>query len=253
MPKTIPMQTLEKDELERILEAAKSESLRDYAFLLLLALTGRRVSEAIAIKLKDIDFYHKTIRFPLLKRRKEMYQIVPVSTKLLEALQQYIEEYSIEDPEERVFPFSRTIALEICHKYGKLAGINHNVYPHMFRHTFASRFLERLNKPHEIYVLKEILGHSKIETTMRYLHVNLPKQREIVEKIASAIGIDKTYLEETPSTIDVDEPEFEDVKEKAEIHAKKEAEVYRKEKVAERHFEEKVKKFLEMIEEETNS
>jgi len=250
MPKIPPMQTLERDELERVLEVAKSESLRDYAFILLLALTGRRVSEAIAIKLKDIDFYHKTIRFPLLKRRKEMHQVVPVSAKLLEALQQYIEEYAIEDPEERVFPFSRQIARSICHKYGVLAGIKKKVYPHIFRHTFASRFLEKLNKPHEIYVLKEILGHAKIETTMRYLHVNLPKQREIVEKIANAIGIDKTYLEETPSDIDIDEPELEDVKEKVEIHAKKEAGVYSKERSAEKRLEKKVERFLKMIEEE---
>ena len=259
MPKTIPMQTLEQDELERILEAAENESLRDYAFLLLLALTGRRVSEALAIHLKDIDFYNKTIRFPLLKRRKEAYQIVPVSEKLLKVLRQYIEEYNIEDPNEKVFPFSRTIALEICHKYGELAGIGHNVYPHMFRHTFASRFLEKLNKPHEIYVLKEILGHSKIETTMRYLHVNLPKQREIIETIANAIGLGDVDNIKSPAKVETEKPQLDKAKEVSEYQVKKETELLKIERMRDYQLKQKIKKFLEALEEdeedeeETNS
>ena len=62
-------------------------------------------------------------------------------------------------------------------KYTKLAGIEKNVTPHMFRHSFATYLIE---EGVDISYVKEILGHSSIKTTQIYLHIALAKQAEIL-------------------------------------------------------------------------
>ena len=62
-------------------------------------------------------------------------------------------------------------------KYSKLAGIDRNITPHMFRHSFATYLIE---EGVDISCVKEILGHSSIKTTQIYVHVAIEKQAEIL-------------------------------------------------------------------------
>ena len=62
-------------------------------------------------------------------------------------------------------------------KYTKLAGIDRNITPHMFRHSFATYLIE---EGVDISCVKEILGHSSIKTTQIYVHVAIEKQAEIL-------------------------------------------------------------------------
>ena len=57
-------------------------------------------------------------------------------------------------------------------------GIKKHVTPHTFRHTFATLLLE---EDVDIVYIQHLLGHSSIMTTQIYTHVNLHKQREILQ------------------------------------------------------------------------
>lgn len=62
-------------------------------------------------------------------------------------------------------------------KYTELAGIERNIMPHMFRHSFAAFLIE---EGVDISYVQEILGHSSIRTTQSYIHIAAKKQAEIL-------------------------------------------------------------------------
>ena len=66
-------------------------------------------------------------------------------------------------------------------KYAKEAKIRADrIYPHNLRHTFSKRFMQSNGK---IWVLKDVLGHSNLNTTSIYLQSSLEEQREMVNEI----------------------------------------------------------------------
>lgn len=60
----------------------------------------------------------------------------------------------------------------------EVCNIHKNLSTHVARHTFATQFLERGGK---LEVLKELLGHSKIDTTMIYVHVTIEQKRNQIQ------------------------------------------------------------------------
>jgi Site-specific recombinase XerD len=62
-------------------------------------------------------------------------------------------------------------------KYARLAGIEKNITPHVFRHTFASLLLE---EGVDIKYIQDFLGHSSISTTQIYLHTTNKQKRKII-------------------------------------------------------------------------
>ena len=62
-------------------------------------------------------------------------------------------------------------------KYTAQAGIERNITPHMFRHSFATYLIE---EGVDISCVQRILGHSSIKTTQIYIHVAARKQAEIL-------------------------------------------------------------------------
>ena len=79
---------LAADEHQRLLEAARlAPRPADQTFALTLALTGARISEALAVRPMDIDIEATSIRIRTLKRRAEHWREVPVPPELLRALE----------------------------------------------------------------------------------------------------------------------------------------------------------------------
>jgi site-specific recombinase XerD len=132
--------------------------------------TGVRVSEAVHLRVSDIDSKRMTIRIELGKGAKDRY--VMLSPKLLELLRDYWRRVR---PASWLFrgkdcdkPLTRYGASYAIHTAGKRAGLTKPVGPHSLRHAFATHLLESGTDLRTIQIL---LGHRSLSTTARYLRV----------------------------------------------------------------------------------
>lgn len=126
--------------------------------IIFLWMTGTRISEAIEVRKKDIDFNNKTIRITWLKNRKYSERNIPVATRLSDMLRFYTGALNLED---KLFPFSRQNAWNITKKW-------FNVNPHTFRHSFAVNYLRQGGRIESLY---RLLGHKNVKTTFEYLNI----------------------------------------------------------------------------------
>lgn len=144
--------------------------LRDYALILFLYASGCRISEALQVQKEDIVEGWLKIRFA--KGQKE--RMVPLAPMALEALEVYLK---AQPPVEsylwlnyRLEPLSRISAYKIVKKY---LGVS----PHVLRHSFASSLI--LGGA-DLRVVQELLGHSSLETTQIYTHIQKQNLKETV-------------------------------------------------------------------------
>lgn len=174
-------EVLTPEEIETILEAPGTETAqakRDTAILETLYATGVRVSELTELELSNIYAEIGFIRV-IGKGRKE--RLVPIGEKAYNALQVYLEEarpYFVKEKEKtgnKIFlnrfggPLSRMSIWNIVNKAAQQAEIEKDVYPHIFRHSFATHLLEG---GADLRAVQEMLGHASIITTEIYTHVD---------------------------------------------------------------------------------
>lgn len=172
---------LEEDEVELLISSA--ETLRDKLIITLLYTTGLRVSELVTLKKSDVDLQDCTVRV-LGKGGKERYVYFP--RKIRETLKKYMD--SVKG--EWLFPsrggghIHYTTVERMIRKAAKKAGIKKRVTPHVLRHTFATRSLE---KGMDIREIQELLGHSNLNTTQVYAHVSRRRLKRDYERIWGVI------------------------------------------------------------------
>ncbi len=173
-------QVLEVDEIEAILnevDRGTDKGLRDYAMIETLYSTGVRVSELIAIKQKDIFMKEQLIRI-FGKGNKE--RVVPFGSKAAQTIKAYLKYVRTKLAQKRksndmLFlnmrgtPISRMGVWKIIRQYVQLAGIDKQVSPHVFRHSFATHLLEG---GANLRAVQEMLGHADISTTQIYTHLD---------------------------------------------------------------------------------
>ena len=170
---------LTDEEIKRLLEVA--EGIKDKLLLEMFYATGMRVSEMVSLKVEDIDYNDGWVRI-FGKGSKERF--VPVGKNILKLLKKYVEEKKLE-PNEYLFsksngkPLTRVSVWKIVKKYSQKAGINKKVAPHTLRHTFATHLLEN---GADLRSIQELLGHSNIDTTQIYTHVNRKNLKEMHKK-----------------------------------------------------------------------
>lgn len=145
-----------RDEVHQILDTIKDASHR--MLFTYLWMSGNRITEALSLKRRDLDFdgYMITIRW--LKNRKYNSRNVPMHPNLRQLLQLYCSNMKADD---LLFNISRQRAWQLCQKYA-------NSHPHKFRHSFAVNWLKCGGN---IVILSQILGHSDIKVTMEYLRI----------------------------------------------------------------------------------
>lgn len=161
-------------------DRTSNAGIRDAAILETLYATGVRVSELTGLELDNLYFEIGFIRV-LGKGHKE--RLVPVGKIAQSAIEYYIERVREKfiNPEnksktenklflnQRGGPISRMSIWNIVNKYAQKAKIKKNVYPHIFRHSFATHLLEG---GADLRAVQEMLGHSSIITTEIYTHVD---------------------------------------------------------------------------------
>lgn len=179
-------------EVKKILGAVYSEHhsvsellhLRDIAVLEVFFATGLRVHELCNLKYSDLNLKQSAIRV-MGKGKKERY-IYITNSEVLTALSKYFRllkqmkmasNYLFLNKSGHQLPTQA--ARNIVTKYTRLAGIDRNITPHAFRHTFATLLLE---EGVDIKYIQEFLGHSSISTTQIYLHVSATSCKNIINK-----------------------------------------------------------------------
>lgn len=135
--------------------------LRDYALIVFLYASGCRISEALSVQRSDIVEGWLKIRFA--KGEKE--RVVPLAPMANDALEVYLHEQDMSSSylwlNYKGTVLSRISAYKIVKKY---LGVS----PHVLRHSFATSLI--LGGA-DLRVVQELLGHSSLETTQIYTHI----------------------------------------------------------------------------------
>ncbi len=166
---------LSRKDINRILDVIKNPKHK-----LLIALsygTGLRVSEAINLKVRDIDFEELTIHLKQTKGAKDRITIFP--EKIRSNLKGLItgkksDDYLFES--ERGGKLTERTAQKVFKNALRRAGIKKNATFHSLRHSFATHLLEN---GVDVRYIQKLLGHQNIRTTQRYTQVTNPQLKNI--------------------------------------------------------------------------
>lgn len=181
--------TLNVPEVERLLAAIGDNdplARRNRAIFELLYASGLRISELCNARLENLELDAGWIR---VTGKGNKTRIVPVGSKAREALRRYL---NAERPQlvtrrsgAEVFLSVRGRKLtparvwQLAKEYAGLAGLEANVYPHLFRHSFATHLL---SNGADLRVIQELLGHADISTTEIYTHVDQRRLKAVHQK-----------------------------------------------------------------------
>lgn len=173
---------LSEEQVEQLLfyvENHNKVSTRNKLIVYLLLYTGVRVSELVGIKITDIDFL--TSQLIVIGKGGKRREI-----GLRQDVLQLVREYMRDERSESVFSHSEYLLVsqraEKMHRdavrnwLAKISNeLGFRLYPHLFRHSFASRLLK---KGVELTTVSKICGHSSIQTTVRY-YIQTTKQEKM--------------------------------------------------------------------------
>ncbi len=198
---------------ERLIDAGNNP--RDKAFVSTLGKTGMRISEAIQLKVTDIEFERGILTIVHLKERVKLkcpncgellgkrhffcpgcgekvgqairekveqrrQRVIPVDVDTLRLLDEYLKwrrKFPYRGP--LVFPFTRQRGWQLIEKLGRRVGIK-GLHPHSLRHLLATTWV---SKGLDVKKLQVLYGHSSIATTMEYVDSNFEQLRSEYEKL----------------------------------------------------------------------
>ncbi|UCE41917.1 MAG: site-specific tyrosine recombinase XerD [Candidatus Aminicenantes bacterium] len=179
---------LTEKEVEKLLAQPKEENIRgqrDKAMLELLYATGLRVSELVSLELKDLTLEQGYV---LCQGKGGKERIVPFGHSAQKSLMEYLQKARprlLKRADSSLFLSSRGRAFtrqgfwKMLKAYGRQAGLEHKISPHVIRHSFATHLLER---GADLRSVQLMLGHSQITTTQIYTHVSRKHLRDVYNK-----------------------------------------------------------------------
>lgn len=179
---------LTKQEVDQLFASLRSDTAiekRNKAIIMMLYVTGLRLSELGSLNRMTIDF--ETKRFQVLGKGRK-YRTVFLDAKTIEALQDYFRTRLDDFPPLFIHyshrpcansRLSNVMIEKIVREQAKKAGISKKLTPHVLRHTFATHLY--LNGV-DIKSIKEMMGHKSIITTDIYCHVTVHQLQQMHEK-----------------------------------------------------------------------
>ena len=168
---------LTSEELNELWNYCKSDTLL-LAILSTLYSTGLRHSEILSLNLGDVDFNFKQIN--LRKGKGGKPRTVLLTDECNEYLKSYLGDRSVTTADIYGIPLftsddgERLNYNKLSYMFSKLKKVIPRIHPHLLRHTFATFLLETGSTIKEV---QEQLGHKRIETTSRYVHVVTTEMR----------------------------------------------------------------------------
>ncbi len=179
-------ENLDADRMARLLEIPGDGPLvvRDRAILELLYSSGLRLAELIGLNDGDVDLADGLVAVTG-KGSKE--RLVPVGRFALRALTawQKARKKMADAGEKALFVSNRgtrisarSVQARVNH-WAKHQGIDIRVYPHLFRHSFATHLME---SSHDLRGVQELLGHANISSTQIYTHLDFQHLAQIYDQ-----------------------------------------------------------------------
>ena len=164
-------------EVGAIMDSVKTDSwqgLRDRAILEILYGSGLRVSEVCGLRISDVYLEEGFLRV-VGKGDKE--RLVPLGGVAAEAFGEWLGSrpenapgfYDVAFINRFGKPLSRISVFNMIKRQAQLAGVNKEISPHTFRHSFATHLIEN---GADLRVVQEMLGHESILTTELYTHID---------------------------------------------------------------------------------
>ncbi len=178
------LQLSEIDDMLATVDLSKPEGHRDKAMLEMLYSCGLRVSELINLKISNVLLKQEFVRV-IGKGNKE--RLVPLGKTVSNVVTHYLESpffIQFQDVNDDYLflnrwgkPISRVSVFNLVKKSAKFAGIQKNISPHTFRHSFATHLVEG---GADLRAVQEMLGHESIITTEIYTHLNSDYLKEAI-------------------------------------------------------------------------
>ncbi|RKK02373.1 tyrosine recombinase XerC [Pseudoroseomonas wenyumeiae] len=157
-------------------------SLRDQALFTLLYGCGLRISEALALDVRDAPRAGTGLR---VRGKGGKERLVPVLPAVEAAISAYLTARGGPLPEAPLFLGARggrldpAIAQKALRDYRRLAGLPEHTTPHALRHSFATHLL---GAGADLRAIQELLGHASLSTTQRYTSVDAVRLLETWQK-----------------------------------------------------------------------
>lgn len=172
--------TLSFSEIEQLigaLDLSKDENIRNKAMLETLYSSGLRVTELIQLRISHI---YRDVEFIRVIGKGNKERLVPIGSEALKHIEIYLEHVRNKLPQyprysdilflnNRGMPISRVMVFLVIKKLVQKAGLNKNISPHTFRHSFATHLIEG---GADLRAVQQMLGHSSITTTEIYTHLD---------------------------------------------------------------------------------
>ena len=178
-------ESLDPDQMARLLDIPPGDSfvMRDRAIMELLYSSGLRLAELVGLDVDHLQLAEGMVRV-LGKGNKT--RIVPVGSIAVDVLKKWLlERTTLAKPEEKALFVGRggkrlgprAVQTRVG-LWARRQGLSMHVYPHLFRHSFATHLLE---SSRELRGVQELLGHADISTTQVYTHLDFQHLARIYE------------------------------------------------------------------------
>ena len=155
-------------------------SIRNKAIMETLYSTGMRVSELVGMNVADVDFFNEVVK---VKGKGKKERLLPIGTHALNAIQTYMNKKRSDNQalflNKRGGRLTERSVARMMEKYTKKGGMNPNISPHTFRHSFATHLLDR---GADLRSVQELLGHANLSTTQIYTHITTERLKQVYDK-----------------------------------------------------------------------
>jgi integrase/recombinase XerC len=164
---------------------ASPQHLRDQAILELFYATGIRVSELAGLNRNDVDLSSGTLRVRGKGKRERQVFFGDTARKALEAYLHARSQAGQPSMEEALFLNYRGGRLSprgvhlLVKKHCRRTGVTTRTSPHTLRHAFATHLLDN---GADLRSIQELLGHQRLSTTQKYVHVSTDRIMEVYDQ-----------------------------------------------------------------------
>jgi integrase/recombinase XerD len=179
-------QVLTRGQVNKLLAQPKGTEptdLRDMALLELMYACGLRASEAIGLRVNDVDLDEGTLRA---RGKGSKERVVPIGNSAVKAVRRYLERgrpaLVHSGSEKGLFVNFRGSSLtrqglyKIVRRHATTAGLADRMSPHTLRHTFATHLLAG---GCDLRSVQEMLGHADVATTQLYTHLSSERLKDV--------------------------------------------------------------------------